>query len=309
MKEKTNRWYSCLSYYMGRTLADAPFRIVFPIIYSILIYTLTGQVNEMNRLFLFSLINVSFAFMAQANGIFFSSIFINSISAAAVNGCVSLTPFLLLGGFIVSIRSMPPWAAWLSNFSYFRVTYLFFLSIRSAASVSFVISVLVHSHLISVCMITFLFFFFLSSSHLRLQQYTFEASASVLYGMDRCINAFNVTDESLSTPYNDLHQTLQANNLTYNSMFKLFKKYLIAQDLEEQLASDIITKVRAASNTTKEIFSQVTSDKYRARSFILDTFDIPEYYVWKPLAVLLAYFCLFRLFAYFILLYRSTPKK
>ena len=123
MKEKTNRWYSCLSYYMGRTLADAPFRIIFPIIYSILIYTLTGQVDEMNRLFLFSLINVSFAFMAQANGIFFSSVFINSISAAAVNGCVSLTPFLLLGGFIVNIKSMPPWAAWLSNFSYFRVTY------------------------------------------------------------------------------------------------------------------------------------------------------------------------------------------
>ena len=132
MKERTNRRYSCLAYYIGRTLADAPFRIIFPIIYSVIIYKLTGQTDEFYRLFIFCLINVAFAFMAQSVGMLFASVFINSISAAAVNGCVSLTPFMLLGGFLVNVDAMPPWAQSLSTVSYFRVcffsSFLFLLS-------------------------------------------------------------------------------------------------------------------------------------------------------------------------------------
>lgn len=127
MKERTNRRYSCLAYYIGRTLADAPFRTIFPIIYSVIIYKLTGQTDEFYRLFIFCLINVAFAFMAQSVGMLFSSIFINSISAAAVNGCVSLTPFMLLGGFLVNVDAMPPWAQSLSTVSYFRVCFLSFI--------------------------------------------------------------------------------------------------------------------------------------------------------------------------------------
>lgn len=38
LKETSNRWYTCGSYYLARVMADTPFRILYPILYSIIVY-------------------------------------------------------------------------------------------------------------------------------------------------------------------------------------------------------------------------------------------------------------------------------
>lgn len=124
IKERTNRWYSCLAYYTGRTLADVPFRIFFPVIYSLIVYKMTGQVDDNYRLFLFCAVNVTFAFLAHAKGTLFGCIFVNSIAAASVNACVSLVPFLLVAGFLVTVNRMPYIFSVSSSFSYCRVSIL-----------------------------------------------------------------------------------------------------------------------------------------------------------------------------------------
>ena len=132
---------------------------------------------------------------------------------------------------------------------------------------------------------------------------------STMYGMNRCSNLLNATSQSTATPLFDLHESLQSNNLTYNTMFKLFRTYLRAQDVEEDISKSIIYKLRVVSNTTKEIFQNIELAQYPGRSYVLDTFHVPEFYVWTPIAGIVAYFIFFKILAYVILVCRSTPRK
>lgn len=137
----------------------------------------------------------------------------------------------------------------------------------------------------------------------------FEASVSTMYGMNRCINLLNETSQMTTAPLLDFHESLQSNNLTYNRMFKLFRTYLRAQEVDEEIARSIIGKLRVVSNTTKEIFHNIELAQYPGRSYVLDTFHVTEFYVWTPIACICAYFILFKILAYVILVCRSTPRK
>lgn len=107
---------------MARTLADAPVRVLLPVIYSIILFKTTGQPEDSYRLLLFCLLNMSVSFVAQAKGMLFGGIFVHSIAAAVTNACISVVPFLLLAGIFVTIKSMNQLLQVLSIFSYFRVS-------------------------------------------------------------------------------------------------------------------------------------------------------------------------------------------
>lgn len=122
IKERTNRWYSCFSYYMARTIADTPFRIFFPIIYSIIIYKMTGQIDDNFRFITFVALNVLIAFVAQSKGLLIGSMYANRVDSAVFVAPLSIIPFLLFAGFFVHLDSLPSYLRALPTISYFKVS-------------------------------------------------------------------------------------------------------------------------------------------------------------------------------------------
>ena len=111
------------------------------------------------------------------------------------------------------------------------------------------------------------------------------------------------------TPFNDFHFSLQAANISYANIARVFKFYLKNQDLEEDVSKEILFKFKRARNATIEYFGSINNGQYIGKSSILADFGVEEYFVLHPLVALFGFFVFFRVVAYFVLLYRSTPKK
>ena len=76
IKERSNGWYSCFSYYMAKMLCDLPFVIICPFLFCIVFYPLTGQIGDLWRFALFYLISLLLCLIAQSLGFIIGSIFI-----------------------------------------------------------------------------------------------------------------------------------------------------------------------------------------------------------------------------------------
>jgi hypothetical protein len=118
--EWRNGWYKSWSYFIGRSLADIPYQIVFPFIFCAIGYNLTGQVNDFWRYLVYSSLMVAVSFCAQSQGLIFGAIFMNNLAAATFIACVSTIPIMLFGGYLIRIAAMPQWISWLSYISYFK---------------------------------------------------------------------------------------------------------------------------------------------------------------------------------------------
>lgn len=122
IKERSNRWYSCFSYYLARTLADTPFRIIYPLIYSVIIYKMTGQINDESRFIGFCLLNILVAFVAQSKGLLVGAMYANQVDSAVFVAPLSTIPVILFGGFFVNLNGLPAWMSPLPLLSYFKVS-------------------------------------------------------------------------------------------------------------------------------------------------------------------------------------------
>lgn len=126
VKERTNRYYSCFSYYLARTMADTPFRILYPLIYSIIIYRMTGQLDDNQRFIGFILLNILLAFVAQSKGILIGALYANQVDSAVFVAPLTTVPVILFGGFFVNLSGLPKYLSCLPLFSYFKVRRLRF---------------------------------------------------------------------------------------------------------------------------------------------------------------------------------------
>lgn len=121
IKERTNRWYSCASYYLARTMADTPCRILFPLIYAVIIYRMTGQIDDHQRFLGFVALYVFVAFVAQAKGLLIGSLYANDVSSAVFVAPLSCIPVVLFAGFFVKLEGIPAYLSALPIISYFKV--------------------------------------------------------------------------------------------------------------------------------------------------------------------------------------------
>lgn len=101
MKERSNGWYSCFSYYMSKMLCDLPFVIICPFLFSIVFYTLTGQVMVWWRFALFYLIALLLCLIAQSLGFIVSSVFVRDKFSAIFIGSVQSFPLFMIGGYLI----------------------------------------------------------------------------------------------------------------------------------------------------------------------------------------------------------------
>lgn len=84
---------------------------------------MTGQLHEMKRFFLFTLISILVSFIAQSQGLLIGALFMSNASAAVFLGPISSVPIMLFGGFFVRLTTVPSYLKIFGYTSYLRYSF------------------------------------------------------------------------------------------------------------------------------------------------------------------------------------------
>lgn len=106
-KEYKNGWYGTLTYFLGKTIADLPFVIIYPIIYCMIVWFLTNQAPDDYRRFVsFTRLIIMNAMNSQSFGLILGALFVNSVTAATFLGPVMTIPWYLFTGFTKRVHRL-----------------------------------------------------------------------------------------------------------------------------------------------------------------------------------------------------------
>ena len=123
LKERTNGWYSCLTYYLAKNLADLPFQLFFTLLYLLITYLMTAQSTEGWRMSLFFGICILVGFVCQGIGLLVSAIFVDNVSTAIIVAPISCLPLVLLSGFFVKLQTISSILLPITYINYLRYSF------------------------------------------------------------------------------------------------------------------------------------------------------------------------------------------
>lgn len=122
VKEIRNGWYSLASFIVGKMVSELPMALALPPISVAIIYYLTGQPASYFqwRYMIQSVILILLIMIAEAKGLIFGAVCMNSMQTAVFAASVSTVPFILLSGFLIRIHEIPSFLQGAAHLSYFK---------------------------------------------------------------------------------------------------------------------------------------------------------------------------------------------
>lgn len=166
--------------------------------------------------------------------------------------------------------------------------------------------------------------FFLTNStqlkHFKLLQYAFESSIVVIYGFNRCQVGPISTNSTSTSPFYDLYDTMKSLNISSEDIKNKIEFYLVSErNANDTFLDDLSYKIKRAENAAIEMFGSTSNsntldttfnvDNSTSNSFILQHFNVNDDTLIPCVIALTIFFLVFRISSYFVLLYKSAPKK
>lgn len=117
-KEHFNRWYSLKSYFIATTITDIPILVMCCLLFTGIVYPMTGQPLEIDRLGMFTTISLLIVLVVQSFGLIIGSIF-NVMNGTFVGFALTVT-MILLAGIGEDLKDLPVNFHWASYISYMK---------------------------------------------------------------------------------------------------------------------------------------------------------------------------------------------
>ena len=119
LREYANKTYGVVPYYIAKTVIEAPFLILMPIIFTQIVYYGTGLTIDLERILIFTLTMVLLVFSTSALGFFIGSAFTKDVVATAIGPFVAM-PIVLFSGFFFNLETTYVWLRWIQYISPIR---------------------------------------------------------------------------------------------------------------------------------------------------------------------------------------------
>ncbi|XP_050548541.1 ATP-binding cassette sub-family G member 4 [Daktulosphaira vitifoliae] len=117
-KEHFNRWYSLKVYYIATNILDIPITTLGCLIFSVIIYTMTGQPMNWYRFSMFTFTCWLIVLTAQSLG-FIVGVWFNVVNGNFV-GPIIVVVLMMFSGFGVNVRDIPDYLKWGTYISFLR---------------------------------------------------------------------------------------------------------------------------------------------------------------------------------------------
>ena len=98
-------------------------------------------------------------------------------------------------------------------------------------------------------------------------------------------------------------------NLSLLEMTPMLEFYLESNGVNGSLIDDLVLKIKAADNVTHSMFGADSRPDVASSSYIMSHFDVSDASFLPCILALVAFFLFFRLLAYLVLYFKSTPAK
>jgi len=123
-KEYSSGAYGALSYFIAKILAELPFNLFMPLLYSIIVYFMVGLRTDDDG-YHFFIFYVALLLVSQnsiALGLMIST-GISNINLALVIAPLCFLPMMLFGGFFANLSSIPDFLNWLQYLSILKYAF------------------------------------------------------------------------------------------------------------------------------------------------------------------------------------------
>ncbi|KAI1317208.1 hypothetical protein EDD11_008900 [Mortierella claussenii] len=122
-RERMDRWYGPLPHLVSTVLYSAPPNILYPVVFSVIVYYMTGLRTDSSSHFAWwLLVNVTMQFVTFTFAMLCSSA-VRGFSSASLLGNAIFAFFGLSTGFFIVTSSIPVWLRWIKYLAYPNVCY------------------------------------------------------------------------------------------------------------------------------------------------------------------------------------------